>query len=31
MISELHELMQDAPDERTKQELQKFIQKMEQM
>ena len=31
MISELHELMQDAPDERTKQEFQKFIQKMEQM
>lgn len=31
MISELHDLMQDAPDERTRQELQKFIQKMEQM
>lgn len=31
MISELHELMKDAPDERTKAEFRKFIQKMEQM
>jgi len=31
MIAELHELMADAPDERTKQEFQKFISKMEMM
>ena len=31
MIEELQELMQDAPDERTKQEFQRFITKMEQM
>lgn len=31
MVSELRELMQDAPDERTKMEFKKFIQKMEQM
>lgn len=30
MISELHDLMQDAPDEHTKMEFQKFISKMEQ-
>lgn len=29
MIDELHELMQKAPDERTRMELQRFIQKME--
>ena len=31
MISELHELMQDAPDERTKQEFKRFIEKIEHM
>lgn len=31
MIQELRDLMQDAPDERTKMEFKKFIQKMEQM
>lgn len=31
MMSELRELMQDAPDERTKQEFQRFMSKLEQM
>lgn len=31
MISELRELMQDAPDDRTRQEFQRFIQKIESM
>lgn len=31
MIDELHDLMRDAPDERTKMEFKKFIQKVEQM
>lgn len=31
MIHELRELMDEAPDERTKMEFKKFIQKMEQM
>ena len=31
MIEELRELMQDAPDDQTRQEFQKFIQKIEQM
>lgn len=31
MIEDLRELMQDAPDERTRQEFQKFIRKMENM
>ncbi|HCJ37836.1 MAG TPA: hypothetical protein DHV37_05865 [Erysipelotrichaceae bacterium] len=31
MISELHELMEDAPDERTKQEFKRFISKIESM
>lgn len=31
MIEDLRELMQDAPDERTRQEFQKFIHKMENM
>ena len=31
MIMELRELMQDAPDERTRMEFQKFIRKIEQM
>ena len=31
MIAQLKELMQDAPDEQTKQEFQKFIRKMETM
>ena len=31
MISELRELMQDAPDQKTKQEFQRFISKLEQM
>lgn len=31
MVMGLKELMQDAPDERTRQEFQKLIQKMEQM
>jgi len=31
MVEELRELMQDAPDERTKQEFQRFISKIESM
>lgn len=31
MISELQDLMQDAPDDRTRQEFQRFIQKIESM
>ena len=31
MAQELRELMEDAPDERTKQEFKRFIQKIEQM
>lgn len=31
MIEELRDLMEDAPDERTRMEFQRFIQKMEQM
>ncbi len=31
MVMELKELMKDAPDDRTKQEFQRFITKMEQM
>lgn len=31
MVQELREMMQDAPDERTRQEFQRFISKMEQM
>lgn len=31
MMQELKELMNDAPDERTRQEFQRFISKMEQM
>ena len=31
MVEELRELMEQAPDDRTKQEFQKFIQKIEQM
>lgn len=31
MIAELRELMEDAPDERTRQEFQRFISKMESM
>lgn len=31
MVMELRELMQDAPDDRTRMEFQKFIQKIEQM
>ena len=31
MVRELRELMQDAPDDRTRQEFQRFIQKIEQM
>ena len=31
MVSELHELMQDAPDEKTRMEFQKFISKIESM
>lgn len=31
MVQELRELMVDAPDEQTKKEFQKFIQKIEQM
>ena len=30
MVDELRELMQDAPDEQTRQEMQRLIQKMEQ-
>ena len=31
MIEELHELMQEAPDEQTRKEFQKFIQRIESM
>lgn len=31
MVQELRELMEDAPDDRTRQEFQRFIQKIEQM
>lgn len=31
MVEELHELMQDAPNEAVKREIQKLIEKMEQM
>ena len=31
MVAELRELMQDAPDERTKQEFKRFIEKIERM
>ena len=31
MVEELRELMEDAPDERTRNEFQRFIQKIEQM
>ena len=31
MVQELRELMEDAPDEKTKKEFQKFIQKIEMM
>lgn len=31
MVAELHELMEDAPDEKTRMEFQKFIRKIEQM
>ncbi len=31
MVQELRDLMRDAPDERTRQEFQRFIQKIEQM
>lgn len=31
LIRELRELMDDAPDDKTRQEFQRFIQKMEQM
>lgn len=31
MVEELRQLMEDAPDDRTRQEFQKFIQKIEQM
>ena len=31
MVHELRELMEDAPDERIKMEMQKLIQKVEQM
>lgn len=31
MIDELHELMQEAPDEQTRKEFRKFIQKIESM
>lgn len=31
MSEQLHELMQDAPDERTRQEIQKMITKLDQM
>ena len=31
MMQELHELMDNAPDDKTRQEFQRFIQKMEQM
>lgn len=31
MINELHDMMEDAPDEKTRMEFQKFIDKMERM
>ena len=31
MVEELRDLMQDAPDEQTRKEFQRFIQKLEQM
>ena len=31
MVDQLRELMEDAPDDRTRQEFQRFIQKLEQM
>ena len=31
MMHELHELMESAPDDKTRQEFQRFIQKMEHM
>ena len=31
MIDELRDLMQDAPDEQTRMEFQRFIQRIEQM
>lgn len=31
MVQELRELMEDAPDDRTRQEFERFIQKIEQM
>lgn len=31
MVAELRELMQNAPDERTKQEFKRFIEKIERM
>ena len=31
MVEELRELMQDAPDDRTRQEFQRFIEKIERM
>lgn len=31
MVAELHELMEDAPDEKTRMEFQKFIRKIESM
>jgi hypothetical protein len=31
MVMELRELMEDAPDDRTRMEFEKFIRKMEQM
>ena len=31
LVEELRELMQEAPDDRTRQEFQKFITKMESM
>lgn len=31
MVEQLREIMEDAPDDRTRQEFQKFIQKIEQM
>ena len=31
LVDQLHELMQDAPDDRTRQEFQRFIEKIERM
>jgi len=31
MVDQLRDMMDDAPDERTKMEFKRFIQKMEQM